>query len=94
MNSASSSDVYRQKFGVRTIRSEDNKILLNDKPFYCHGVAKHEDSDVSLVRRHVLALIPFAYGSLLRQYSYIPKFMTHKLLPVVRNVQSLHVQAV
>ena len=40
-------DVYRQKFGVRTVRVAKNQIQINDQPFYCHGVAKHEDSDVS-----------------------------------------------
>ncbi|CAD5120828.1 DgyrCDS9382 [Dimorphilus gyrociliatus] len=39
-------DVYRQKFGIRTIRWTDTQLLINDKPFYCHGVAKHEDSDI------------------------------------------------
>ncbi|CAG5127681.1 unnamed protein product [Candidula unifasciata] len=39
-------DVYRQPFGIRTIRVTNNQFLINEKPFYCHGVAKHEDSDL------------------------------------------------
>ena len=39
-------DVYRQPFGVRTINVTDTQILINNKPFYCHGAGKHEDSDV------------------------------------------------
>ena len=39
-------DVYRQPFGIRTVEVTDNQILINRKPFYCHGVAKHEDSDL------------------------------------------------
>ncbi|KAK6967780.1 beta-glucuronidase [Biomphalaria glabrata] len=40
-----SGDVYRQPFGIRTIRVTENQFLINEKPFYCLGVAKHEDSD-------------------------------------------------
>ncbi|KAI0212759.1 Beta-glucuronidase [Lamellibrachia satsuma] len=39
-------DVYRQPFGVRTLNVTDTQILINNKPFYCHGAAKHEDSDI------------------------------------------------
>ncbi|CAL1536101.1 unnamed protein product [Lymnaea stagnalis] len=41
-----SGDVYRQPFGIRTIRVTENQFLINERPFYCHGVAKHEDSDL------------------------------------------------
>ncbi|XP_059154863.1 beta-glucuronidase-like [Physella acuta] len=41
-----SGDVYRQYFGIRTLKVTENQFLINDKPFYCHGVAKHEDSDL------------------------------------------------
>ena len=40
-------DVYRQPFGIRTVSKTNTQLLINGKPFYCHGVAKHEDSDVS-----------------------------------------------
>jgi len=39
-------DVYRQPFGFRTVRATDTQLLINEKPFYCHGAAKHEDSDI------------------------------------------------
>ncbi|KAK7475213.1 hypothetical protein BaRGS_00033517 [Batillaria attramentaria] len=41
-----SGDVYRQPFGIRTIQVTDSKFLINSLPFYCLGVAKHEDSDI------------------------------------------------
>lgn len=40
------SDVYRQKFGVRTVSKTQTGLFINNKAFYCHGVAKHEDSDI------------------------------------------------
>ncbi|XP_052798227.1 beta-glucuronidase-like isoform X2 [Mya arenaria] len=39
-------DVYRQPFGIRTVAVTDTQILLNNLPFYCQGVNKHEDSDI------------------------------------------------
>ncbi|XP_076452855.1 beta-glucuronidase-like [Babylonia areolata] len=41
-----SGDIYRQPFGVRTLNVTDSQFLINGRPFYCHGVAKHEDSDI------------------------------------------------
>jgi len=49
-------DVYRLPFGIRTVQATDSKILINSRPFYCHGVAKHEDSDVSWVTYHQMNL--------------------------------------
>ena len=57
-------DVYEQAFGVRTVRVEGDKFLINGRPFYFKGFGKHEDSffhgrgldqclnvkDVSLIR--------------------------------------------
>ena len=37
-------DVYEQPFGVRTVRVEGTKLLINGKPFYFKGFGKHEDS--------------------------------------------------
>lgn len=48
LRTSKGADVYRQPFGVRTVNVTDSKILINGKPFYCHGVPKHEDSDVRL----------------------------------------------
>lgn len=39
-------DVYRQPFGIRTVSVSNTQIFINSRPFYCHGVAKHEDSDI------------------------------------------------
>ena len=57
-------DVYEQTFGVRTVKVEQTRFLINGKPFYFKGFGKHEDSfcrgrgmdeclnvkDVSLIR--------------------------------------------
>lgn len=37
-------DVYEQPFGIRTVRVEGTKFLINEKPFYFKGFGKHEDS--------------------------------------------------
>ncbi|MCI1686481.1 beta-glucuronidase [Schleiferilactobacillus harbinensis] len=37
-------DQYRQTFGIRTVRVEGTKFLINDQPFYFKGFGKHEDS--------------------------------------------------
>ncbi|PIO54122.1 glycoside hydrolase, family 2, partial [Teladorsagia circumcincta] len=36
-------DVYRQKFGFRTVGWSQSQIMINDKPFYCLGFGMHED---------------------------------------------------
>jgi len=46
VKSDSGMDVYRQPFGIREVRSTETQLLINEKPFYCHGAAKHEDSDI------------------------------------------------
>ena len=48
MTGGATSDVYRQPFGIRTVEVTQTQLLINRKPFYCHGVAKHEDSDVNI----------------------------------------------
>lgn len=40
-------DIYRMKFGVRTLKWTDTAFLINDKPVYFRGFGKHEDSDVN-----------------------------------------------
>jgi len=40
-------DVYREPFGIRTVTVTNTQLFINNQPFYCKGVAKHEDSDVS-----------------------------------------------
>lgn len=39
-------DTYDQPFGVRTVKVEDGKFLINNKPFYFKGFGKHEDSHI------------------------------------------------
>ena len=37
-------DVYELPYGVRTVRVEGAKFLINEKPFYFKGYGKHEDT--------------------------------------------------
>uniref|UniRef100_A0A8D3BME5 Beta-glucuronidase n=1 Tax=Scophthalmus maximus TaxID=52904 RepID=A0A8D3BME5_SCOMX len=39
-------DVYTLPVGIRTVRVTSTQFLINNKPFYFHGVNKHEDSDI------------------------------------------------
>ena len=39
-------DCYRIKCGLRTIRVDGLKLLLNDEPIYLKGFGRHEDSEV------------------------------------------------
>uniref|UniRef100_A0A1I7XGY4 Glyco_hydro_2_C domain-containing protein n=1 Tax=Heterorhabditis bacteriophora TaxID=37862 RepID=A0A1I7XGY4_HETBA len=39
-------DIYRQKFGFRTVSWSERQILINDKPFYCLGFGMHEDFEI------------------------------------------------
>ena len=38
------SDVYTLPYGVRTVRVEGTKFLINGKPFYFKGYGRHEDT--------------------------------------------------
>jgi beta-glucuronidase len=40
-------DIYRMKFGVRTLKWTNTTFTINDKPIYFRGFGRHEDSDVS-----------------------------------------------
>lgn len=46
-------DVYRQPVGFRTVEIQGTEFLINGKPFYFHGVNKHEDADV-IVEYHIM----------------------------------------
>ncbi|WP_161979676.1 beta-glucuronidase [Streptococcus sp. S784/96/1] len=37
-------DTYTESFGVRTVKVEGAKFLINNKPFYFKGFGKHEDN--------------------------------------------------
>uniref|UniRef100_A0A8C5LQI2 Beta-glucuronidase n=1 Tax=Leptobrachium leishanense TaxID=445787 RepID=A0A8C5LQI2_9ANUR len=39
-------DIYTLPVGIRTVKVSDVQFLINGKPFYFHGVNKHEDYDV------------------------------------------------
>uniref|UniRef100_A0AAY4ENX1 Beta-glucuronidase n=1 Tax=Denticeps clupeoides TaxID=299321 RepID=A0AAY4ENX1_9TELE len=39
-------DMYSLPVGVRTVQVTGTQFLINNKPFYFHGVNKHEDSDI------------------------------------------------
>uniref|UniRef100_A0A8C9QWH2 Beta-glucuronidase n=1 Tax=Scleropages formosus TaxID=113540 RepID=A0A8C9QWH2_SCLFO len=39
-------DLYALPVGVRTVRVTDTRFFINNKPFYFHGVNKHEDYDI------------------------------------------------
>lgn len=39
-------DVYTLPVGIRTVVVTSTQFLINNKPFYFHGVNKHEDSDI------------------------------------------------
>ncbi len=40
----SKEDIYDVEFGIRTVKVEDNRFLINGKAFYFKGAGKHEDS--------------------------------------------------
>lgn len=40
-------DIYRTKFGIRTLKWTNATFTINDKPIYFRGFGRHEDSDVS-----------------------------------------------
>lgn len=39
-------DVYHQKIGIRTVKVEGDRFLINGKPFYFKGFGKHEDMNL------------------------------------------------
>ncbi|GAB1608204.1 beta-glucuronidase-like isoform X1 [Argonauta hians] len=43
---STSHDVYRHPFGIRTVTVNPTQLLINNRPFYCLGVGRHEDADV------------------------------------------------
>ncbi|CAN8020919.1 unnamed protein product [Ixodes persulcatus] len=43
-------DVYYQKFGLRTVRATETQLLLNERPLYLMGFGMHEDADVNTIQ--------------------------------------------
>lgn len=39
-------DTYNLDIGIRTVKVENGKFLINNKPFYFKGFGKHEDMDI------------------------------------------------
>lgn len=39
-------DIYQQNIGIRTVKVEGNKFLINGEPFYFKGFGKHEDMNI------------------------------------------------
>ncbi|XP_062392209.1 beta-glucuronidase isoform X2 [Sardina pilchardus] len=39
-------DSYTLPVGIRTVQVTNTQFLINNRPFYFHGVNKHEDSDI------------------------------------------------
>uniref|UniRef100_A0A914EDJ4 Beta-glucuronidase n=1 Tax=Acrobeloides nanus TaxID=290746 RepID=A0A914EDJ4_9BILA len=39
-------DIYREKFGFRTVQVTNDTILINEKTFYCKGFGMHEDFEL------------------------------------------------
>ncbi|WP_276697354.1 beta-glucuronidase [Propionibacterium acidifaciens] len=37
-------DVYTEPFGIRTVRIDGTRFLINERPFYFKGYGKHEDT--------------------------------------------------
>ncbi|RLP09515.1 beta-glucuronidase [Propionibacterium australiense] len=37
-------DVYTEPFGIRTVRVDGTRFLINERPFYFKGYGKHEDT--------------------------------------------------
>ncbi|XP_036381718.1 beta-glucuronidase [Megalops cyprinoides] len=44
--SAQYEDFYTLPVGIRTVQVTNTQFLINNRPFYFHGVNKHEDSDI------------------------------------------------
>lgn len=40
------SDLYEQKFGIRSVSIDKTSFMINEKPFYFVGFGKHEDSNI------------------------------------------------
>ncbi|XP_053703332.1 beta-glucuronidase [Synchiropus splendidus] len=45
-NGSTYEDFYALPIGIRTVNVTSTQFLINNKPFYFHGVNKHEDSDI------------------------------------------------
>lgn len=46
MQNGKTVDIYEEPFGVREVRVENGRVLINGRPFYFKGFGKHEDFDI------------------------------------------------
>ena len=69
-------DQYRQAVGIRTVRVDGIRFLINDEPFYFRGFAKHEDIPVigkghnDAFMLHDFELIKWTGGNSIRTSHY------------------------
>ena len=47
-------DKYIQAVGLREVMATEDQFLINGKPFYFHGVDKHEDWDVRDIKSDII----------------------------------------
>lgn len=65
-------DVYRMKFGFRTLTWNAKELLINGKPIYFRGFGRHEDSDVRgqfLLKSLPLLMANFLYRSVAKDWT-------------------------
>lgn len=62
VSTANTTDVYRLPVGIRTVKVDGTKFLINNKPFYFKGVGKHEDADVSIFHKTANGWVPLEKG--------------------------------
>uniref|UniRef100_A0A672RF01 Glucuronidase beta n=1 Tax=Sinocyclocheilus grahami TaxID=75366 RepID=A0A672RF01_SINGR len=67
-------DVYTLAVGIRTVKVTSTQFLINNKPFYFHGVNKHEDADVINIFRQKVSETCFSTGN-----RYVLFFLTSHL---------------
>ncbi|MEQ2226023.1 hypothetical protein ILYODFUR_023466 [Ilyodon furcidens] len=65
-------DVYALPVGIRTVNVTSTQFLINNKPFYFHGVNKHEDADV---RTRVKLNLPSFLLGVEFEYSALQKYL-------------------
>lgn len=59
-------DVYRMKFGFRTIKWSATQMLINEKPIYFRGFGRHEDSDVRICYESQFKVVIYYVSPLLQ----------------------------
>ena len=60
-------DVYRIRFGFRTVKVDGTDFLINGKPFYFKGFGMHEDAEVRFYL-NLLSRNPTKWSNRLKQF--------------------------